>query len=345
MAIAILGIVAAVIGQAFLVSAQTTQQTSQRFNESHDAQLASAYLANDVQSTVGLTPTSCGGVASLVNFNYPGNTGIASYIYTAAGPSGQLTRRFCSADGVTIANDSPLVDHAGSTTPPAVSCDGGPCSTGTTPRSVKIVVHDYNKVSQKDDFTYTLAGSVRAQQSGTVGTAVPHAALLTLGTAGNGVTMTGGSLSVNGNIVVNSSITHSGGIAVVHRNSIRRIDLGIRVRRRSQQPDRGQRERPVRRDPPVPRRRRLPAGQRTRFEHRRRPDSVGPWRLPRRHHQLERLLPAGRLRHHRRLQGAVRGDRAEHERRDALLRVHQLPDSRARRASRAGRSTSVRTGP
>src|SRR5690242_5451403 len=92
-AIAILGVVAAVIGQAFVVSAETTNATAQRFSESHDAQVASAYLANDVQSTIGLTPTSCGGVASLVNFNYPDNGGIASYIFTPAGASGQITRR------------------------------------------------------------------------------------------------------------------------------------------------------------------------------------------------------------------------------------------------------------
>ena len=56
--IAIAGMLIAVIGSAMVVGLKTTDATTQRLSESHDAQVTSAYLANDVQSAVALaTPT------------------------------------------------------------------------------------------------------------------------------------------------------------------------------------------------------------------------------------------------------------------------------------------------
>ena len=39
---------------ALIVSLRTTDVTQQRMSESHDAQISSAYLANDVQSAAGV---------------------------------------------------------------------------------------------------------------------------------------------------------------------------------------------------------------------------------------------------------------------------------------------------
>ena len=50
--ISILGILVAVLGLAFVASGQSAAETGQRLKESHDAEIASAYLATDVQSAV-----------------------------------------------------------------------------------------------------------------------------------------------------------------------------------------------------------------------------------------------------------------------------------------------------
>ena len=70
-AVAILGLVMVVLAGAFIVSERTHVATATRFKESHDTQIASAYLANDVQSATELTSTVCGGGSGLVNFSYP----------------------------------------------------------------------------------------------------------------------------------------------------------------------------------------------------------------------------------------------------------------------------------
>src|SRR4051812_29139683 len=74
-AISILGILVAAMAVAFVVSGNSTAQTTQRFKESHDAQIASAYLATDVQSAKVITDSTCGsagGLTPIVNFSYDG---------------------------------------------------------------------------------------------------------------------------------------------------------------------------------------------------------------------------------------------------------------------------------
>ena len=50
--VAILGVVAVVIGQAVVISTQSAGTTTQRLKESHDAQIASAYLAMGIEVTL-----------------------------------------------------------------------------------------------------------------------------------------------------------------------------------------------------------------------------------------------------------------------------------------------------
>ena len=70
--IAILGIISAALGAAFIVTAHDSIGVSTRFKESHDAQTASAYLATDVQSNAALTSTACGsGGTPVISFQRP----------------------------------------------------------------------------------------------------------------------------------------------------------------------------------------------------------------------------------------------------------------------------------
>ena len=58
-AVAILGIVGAALGASFAVTAHDSVGIVERFATSHDAQITSAYLGTDVQSSVGITTPSC----------------------------------------------------------------------------------------------------------------------------------------------------------------------------------------------------------------------------------------------------------------------------------------------
>src|SRR5437763_10399832 len=80
---AIAGIIFGAIAGALIVGLETTDTTSQRIAESHDAQITSAYLANDVQSAATVSVSSAGGSCSgagtrLVDFTYGGGQ-VASY--------------------------------------------------------------------------------------------------------------------------------------------------------------------------------------------------------------------------------------------------------------------------
>jgi prepilin-type N-terminal cleavage/methylation domain-containing protein len=228
-AISILGIVSGVLATAFVVSGRTTTQVGVRYNESHDAQLASAYLATDVQGAAAITPTTCfaGGLDSLVNFSgdaatpapaaasYP----ITTYFYGTVGSQNQVVRRSCSGPTqADLTSDSALIYFSASAGPnsPKVFCNGAPGCDPTapatrTPKTVKMTFTDHNRADNTDDYVYSLTGSRRSQLSPT-GSALPrHASLMALGTTGTTLIVTGGTLSVNSAIVVNSDMTHSGG--------------------------------------------------------------------------------------------------------------------------------------
>jgi prepilin-type N-terminal cleavage/methylation domain-containing protein len=203
--IVILGIVVAVIANAFITSSKHTAVTSQRFNESHDAQIATAYFANDVQSAAAITASTCGiagGMTNLVNFSYDGASTIASYFHGASGGESRVVRRFCDATGQ---SEDVLVHYAGGV--PTVSCEGG-CDPGTNPRpnKVEITIVEHNDVLGSNDYTFTLRGSRRIYAAN----AAPPApgelpTLLALG-GGNSLSSTGSScLTVNGTVIVNSS--------------------------------------------------------------------------------------------------------------------------------------------
>jgi prepilin-type N-terminal cleavage/methylation domain-containing protein len=208
-AITILGIIGGALAIAFVVSGHSTAETTQRFKESHDAQIASAYLATDVQSAKQITASTCGSpgaLTPLVNFSYDGASSIASYLYGSDGSEQQLRRRFCDTSGALV-TDVAIVHFGGAS--PTASCDGAACNPGTTPKpnKVKITVHENNPVNGSDDYSYSLTG-VRRSYAGAGDPpgpgGLPH--LLALGGSGLELAIAGnGSLTVNGDAIVNST--------------------------------------------------------------------------------------------------------------------------------------------
>jgi prepilin-type N-terminal cleavage/methylation domain-containing protein len=112
---AILGILLAAMGGALIISLKTSDATNQRFAQSHDVQIASAYVANDVQSASGVdvpssTANCSGSSTTLATFTFStkdgsGNNQTAVYKCGAA-PNGetQITRTFSSGTPIVIAH-------------------------------------------------------------------------------------------------------------------------------------------------------------------------------------------------------------------------------------------------
>jgi hypothetical protein len=186
--------------------------------ESHDAQIASAYLATDVQSAQQITSATCtptsplSGQVNLVNFSYDGAGSIASWYYGTSGTEKQVTRTFC-APGGGLLSEAPIVHFAGPQ--PLVTCPPVACDPAATPRpnKVKITFTEHNPVSSSDDYPFAVSGT-RRQYAGDL-TTLPSPGdlprLLALagssGCGGLALATTGnGSLTVNGgDIIVNST--------------------------------------------------------------------------------------------------------------------------------------------
>jgi hypothetical protein len=211
--VAILGIIAGALAAAFIVTAHDSTGVTERYSESHDEQIASAYLATDVQSNAQLTSSVCGsGLTPVISFQYADNS-IASYVFGSSGGQTQLRRRYCPASGTPT--DIPLVHNGGST--PTVTCTNpSGCAAGSQPSTVTISIPEHNSLIASNDFTFQLTGSRRAYMNPGDTTAVNRIALLTLG-AGTTLTVTGGSLSTgsNGTMVIDSNsagaVSTSGG--------------------------------------------------------------------------------------------------------------------------------------
>jgi prepilin-type N-terminal cleavage/methylation domain-containing protein len=216
--IALLGVISGVLAMAFVVSGRSASDTSQRLKESHDAQIASAYLATDVQSATSLTSSTCpttsslSGSVNLINFSYDGQNSIASWYYGSTGREQQVVRAFC-APGGGVVSDAPIVHFAGAA--PAVTCiDPSSCGAGSKPNKVKLSFTEHNTVSNANDYTFAVSGT-RRQYAGAGDPALPGGLprLLALssgsGCGGLALSTTGnGSLTVNdGDVIVDSTCT------------------------------------------------------------------------------------------------------------------------------------------
>jgi prepilin-type N-terminal cleavage/methylation domain-containing protein len=203
--IAILGIIGGALGAAFVVTAHDSIGISKRYKESHDAQIASAYLATDVQSSAALTSSTCGslGGTPLINFQYGTDVGspIATYSYRTGakgtdGPESQLVRSFCGSPSA----DSILAHYAGSA-PPAVTCDGAACNVGSAPRPNVVKI----KVTAPDGYAYSLSG---ARRSYATAATPPNPAPYGVLALGSGALILSGKSTMNvaGPLIVNSQI-------------------------------------------------------------------------------------------------------------------------------------------
>src|SRR6476646_827608 len=98
--VAIVGLLTTAMASALIVTLRTTGVTNKRMSESHDVQITSAYLANDVQSAASVTAGSggnCSGTfTTLATFTYAtsGNPNAVYKCGTAPNGETQVTRTF-----------------------------------------------------------------------------------------------------------------------------------------------------------------------------------------------------------------------------------------------------------
>jgi type II secretory pathway pseudopilin PulG len=171
--IAITGIIVTAIAGALIVSFQTTNVTQQRLAESHDVQITSAYLANDVQSATTVTPSSggtCSGASTtVITFAYASGKAVYS-CGTASNGETQVTRTF--------GTDSVVLAHFAGAARPTVTCSPNAACNGT----VGAVTMAFTEAS---GYSYTLLGSRRGYGSGGGGggTSPGEVTLLSTGTS------------------------------------------------------------------------------------------------------------------------------------------------------------------
>jgi hypothetical protein len=162
-------IVSAIAG-ALIVSFQTTGVTQQRLAESHDVQITSAFLANDVQSAAAVNPSSggsCSGASTtLVTFAYDSGNAVYS-CGTAANGETQVTRRF--------GGDSVILAHFAGAARPTVTCAPN-AGCGGTVNSVTMAF------TEASGYSYTLVGSRRGISSAGAGTGSPPGDVTVLST-------------------------------------------------------------------------------------------------------------------------------------------------------------------
>jgi prepilin-type N-terminal cleavage/methylation domain-containing protein len=185
--IVIVGGLMGAIGSALIVSLRTTDVTSARFSESHDAQIASAYLAKDVQSaSVGVaqppSSTNCNGAGTrLVGFNYSTSANDwACYYYGVSGGETRVTRSY-GGQTITVAH------FAATSGAPTITCSPSACSaTTSSPDRVSIVF------TELSGYTYTLLGSRRTYNTGGVSNPPSSPALTLLATGSSPLWVLGG---------------------------------------------------------------------------------------------------------------------------------------------------------
>jgi len=145
----IVTLIAGAIGSALVVGMRTTDATTRRLSESHDLQISSAYLANDVQSAKSITVDpgtgNCASTRTLVTFTFAGTGKVATY---ACGPASGQTRVTRTFAGSTV-----VLAHFAANAAPNVTCTG--CG-GSSPASVRM------GFTEASGLTYTLSGVQRA---------------------------------------------------------------------------------------------------------------------------------------------------------------------------------------
>jgi prepilin-type N-terminal cleavage/methylation domain-containing protein len=189
-AIVIMGIITVPLGDAFIGYLRNTGATSARLAESHDAQIAAAYWAQDVvsigaraaASPYGLVqsvddtgsvdwpyPCSTGSGAPVVRFvwdDFPGGAGTptkvrTAYVVQTVGNELQLRRLTCSGSSTPTAV-AVLAHDLDPTVAPTVSCSTsctGPVPV--VPQAVTLTLTIKNGQNQGPSYVVTLTGQRR----------------------------------------------------------------------------------------------------------------------------------------------------------------------------------------
>ncbi len=154
---AIVGLLVGSIGSAMIVSFRTTNVTNARFAESHDVQISSAYLANDVQSTAAVpgavllgSGSSCAGASTtLITFQLA--SGQAVYSCGVSNGETQVLR--------TVGSASVVLAHFAGAARPTIRCSPNADCSGTVSSVTMAFV-------EASGYAYTLTGSSRGYGSG-----------------------------------------------------------------------------------------------------------------------------------------------------------------------------------
>ena len=151
-AMMIMGVVLAPLATAFFVTVGSSKTASQRVTNSDDAQLMSAFFADDVSSADTVSKaTTCGGASTVVQLAWTDGAidrkvAYASVEDTAAeselhvSPVYRLNRVSCASPGGTTTS---TVARSLSVLP-VLQCDGGTCAPGSTkPLTVSLQLDEY----------------------------------------------------------------------------------------------------------------------------------------------------------------------------------------------------------
>jgi prepilin-type N-terminal cleavage/methylation domain-containing protein len=165
----IVTILVGAMGSALIVSLRTTGVTNARMSESHDVQITSSYLANDVQSAAAVQLGSggnCSGASTtLITFQYA--SGAAVYSCGVSAGETQVVRTFGSS--------SVVLAHFAGPSRPTVTCSPNPDCSG----KVSSVTMDFAEAS---GYTYRLLGSRRGYSTGAGVGGVPPGDVVLLST-------------------------------------------------------------------------------------------------------------------------------------------------------------------
>jgi prepilin-type N-terminal cleavage/methylation domain-containing protein len=202
-AVAILGVIAAALGAAFVVTAHDSIGIADRYSESHDAQIASAYLATDVQSNNALVTPSCSTGTPVIAFGYADGTA-ANYCYD----TNTLTRTYTGTPTLTLVRN-------GASTPTLTCTTPSGCAVGSQPTKVDITIPERNAGTGANDFTYSLTGARRAYLNpGSPPGSAAFPPLLALAgpltSSGNGVLTVGGT-GIISNSTAQPAVSRQGG--------------------------------------------------------------------------------------------------------------------------------------
>lgn len=169
--VVILGIVISAIGGALFLGLKTSDEAQARLEESHDAQLLSAYFAEDAasQTTLRRDVSTCGEAAAagetpvaFFKWTESGTTKIASYFVSSVtvggSPETQLIRRRCSAGAQTAQF---AVVHNLAASAPAITCtpSAAACpATGSSTTATSVTI----TVAEAGGFSFSLTATRRA---------------------------------------------------------------------------------------------------------------------------------------------------------------------------------------